>query len=73
MAREIDLLRAEIDTLNFEIVVLKAEATDLKSELAALKAGLDDRIQAAILRAQSEFMKSQLGEPPTQKDSMETN
>lgn len=72
MTRETDILRTEIDTLNLEIVVLKAEVADLKSTLVALQAGLDDRIRAAILRAQGEWMKSQPGEPPGQEDATET-
>jgi len=62
VAREIDILRAEIDGLSAENVTLRAEISELRSELAALKAGLDDKVQAAVLRAWSDILKQPMRE-----------
>ncbi|MBW4632381.1 MAG: hypothetical protein KME30_10920 [Iphinoe sp. HA4291-MV1] len=59
MSNKEDILRSEIDGLSAEVVGLRAEVADLKAEMAAFKAALDEKIQSAILRAQSENMKSQ--------------
>ncbi len=58
MSRETDILRAEIDSLAAEHLALRAELADLKGEFTALKAGLDDKIQAAVLRTWSEMLKT---------------
>lgn len=59
MVKETDILRSEIDNLAAENLALRIEIADLKSELSALQAGLDNKIQAAVLRAWSETLKTQ--------------
>jgi len=60
MAKDVDILRSEIDNLVAENLMLRAEVAELKSELTALNAGLDDKIQAIVLRTWADIVKPQL-------------
>lgn len=59
MTRPIDILRADLDGLAAENLLIKAEISELRAEVTALKSGLDDRIQATVLRAWGEMLKAQ--------------